>query len=49
MLLLTIFSQLSTLTMKNIFFVIRQVLMRGWKQIGKGILKFCHENLEDVG
>jgi hypothetical protein len=35
--------------MRDAFFAIRHVLMRAWKQVGKGILNSCHGYLEDVG
>jgi hypothetical protein len=35
--------------MKDAFFMIRQVFTRGWKLIGKRILKSCRGHLKDVG
>jgi hypothetical protein len=35
--------------MWDAFSTIRHVLTRGWKQVGKGILKSCRGHLEDVG
>jgi hypothetical protein len=35
--------------MNDAFFVIKQVLTRGWKQVEKGILKSYHGHLDDVG
>jgi hypothetical protein len=35
--------------MRDAFSAIRQVLTRGWKRIGKKILKSCRGYLEDVG
>jgi hypothetical protein len=35
--------------MNDVFFAIRQVFTRGWKWVGKGILKSCRGHLEDVG